>query len=116
MSSREIAKADVERISKTVQTDSNGLVYNFDTKAQCFLGTDAKGVEWIMGVDSSVEGYWYNCPVSQGFNSKGYEQFCKTPHFVFKFQHGEKLTCRKCKQESTVQLVLPVPPIITLNE
>jgi len=104
---REIAEADVNRIKKTIQKDPNGLEYTFNEEGQCFTAIDKDGKEWIMGIDSAVKGYWHYCPEMTGHNSKGYELKCRTPHFVFIYQDGEKLTCRKCKKENTIELVLP---------
>ena len=103
---REIAKKDVDRISKTIQKDPQGREYTwngnfFESKP------DENGKTWIMGIDSSVKGYWFYCPEKTGHNSKGYELVCNTPHFVFIFQDGEKLTCRKCKKEQTIKFVIP---------
>ena len=103
---REIVKADIKRLSKTIQRDTVGREYTyngdfFESKP------DKKGKTWIMGIDSSVPGFWFYCPKITGHNSKGYELKCETPHFVFIYQDGEKLTCRKCKEKSTIKLVLP---------
>ena len=65
------------------------------------------GKKWVKGIDSSVPGFWHNCPEIVGANSKGYDIVCATPHFVFIYQDGEKLTCRKCNKESTIKIVLP---------
>lgn len=105
---REIAKADVERISKTVQTDSSGREYLYNEDKKLFESEpDENGKTWVLGIDSSVPGYWFYCPNVTGVSSKGYELVCRTPHFVFIYQNGEKLVCRECKTEFTIELVLP---------
>jgi len=106
---REIAKADVDRIKKTIQKDPKGIEHFWNEKIQMFESKplDENGHTTVMGIDSSVKGYWHYCPKVNGHNSKGYELKCLTPHFVFIFQDGEKLTCRKCKTESTIKLVIP---------
>lgn len=106
---RIIAGKDVERISKTIQKDPRGVehFWNEDIKMFESKELDENGHTTVMGIDSSVKGYWFYCPKITGHNSKGYELQCNVPHFVFVFQDGEKLTCRKCKTESTIKLVLP---------
>ena len=103
-----IAKADVERIKKTVQTDSSGREYLYSEDKKLFESEpDENGKTWVLGIDSSVPGYWVYCPNVTGSSSKGYELKCRTPHFVFIYQDGEKLTCRECKMDFTIKLVLP---------
>lgn len=102
----DIAKEDEERISKTIQKDPSGREFfwngdHFESEP------DENGKTWVLGVDSSVPGFWHYCPKITGVNSKGYEIQCRTPHFVFYPQEGEKLTCRKCKEESTIEFVIP---------
>jgi hypothetical protein len=105
---RKIAEADIARISKTIQRDPAGREYTWNAEHKQFLSKpDENGKTWILGIDSSVPGYWWYCPNIKGVNSKGYEIVCRTPHFVFIYQDGEKLTCRECKTESTINLVLP---------
>ena len=100
---RKQAKEDTDRINKTTQRDSAGREFKwngsfFESKP------DENGVTWIKGIDSSVPGYWFSCPNVTGHNSKGYELVCRVPHFVFIFQDGEKLTCRKCNVECTIKI------------
>jgi len=106
---RKIAEADVERIKKTVQKDPNGVLHYWNEEIGMFESKerDENGHTSVMGIDSSVKGFWHYCPKVTGHNSKGYELRCMVPHFVFIFQDGEKLTCRKCKHESTVKIVVP---------
>ena len=102
------AQEDVARISKTVQHDSAGREYQWNEEAVFFESeADENGKTWIKGIDSSVPGFWFNCPQITGANSKGYDIVCATPHFVFIYQDGEKLTCRKCNEETTIKLVIP---------
>ena len=105
---RKQAEEDVARISKTIQHDSAGREYIWQEDKGFFESeADENGKTWIKGIDSSVPGFWFNCPNITGANSKGYDIVCATPHFVFIYQDGEKLTCRKCNKESTIKLVLP---------
>ena len=101
---KQIAEEDIARISKTIQKDPSGRLYYWN--GTFFESKPEDGKTWILGIDSSVKGYWYYCPEITGHNSKGYELKCNTPHFVFIYQDGEKLTCRKCKKENTIKLVL----------
>jgi hypothetical protein len=102
------AEEDVARIKKTTQYDGDGREYKWNEDIGFFESeADDAGKKWVKGIDSSVPGYWFTCPEIVGSNSKGYDIVCATPHFVFIFQDGEKLTCRKCNKESTVKLVLP---------
>lgn len=102
---KRIAESDTRRISKTIQIDPSGREYKWN--GDFFESEpDEAGKTWIKGIDSSVPGFWFYCPETTGVNSKGYELECQTPHFVFIFQDGEKLTCRKCKKENTIKLVL----------
>ena len=101
------AEADVARIKKTTQYDGDGREYKWNEDIGFFESeADDAGKKWVKGIDSSVPGYWFTCPEIVGSNSKGYDIVCATPHFVFIFQDGEKLTCRKCNKESTIKLVL----------
>ena len=103
---RAIAEADVARISKTIQTDPSGREYSWNEEKGFFESeVDENGKTWVLGIDSSVPGYWHYCPKVTGSNSKGYDVVCRTPHFVFIYQDGEKLTCTKCGAESTVNIV-----------
>jgi len=105
---KRIAEEDVARISKTIQRDPNGREFFWNAEQNCFLSKpDENGKIWILGIDSSVAGYWHYCPKVTGANSKGYDIKCRTPHFVFVYQDGEKLTCTKCGAESTVNIVTP---------
>jgi len=106
---REIAEKDIARISKTIQKDPRGVEHFWNDKIKMFesKAVDENGHTSVMGIDSSVKGYWHYCPELTGHNSKGYELKCMTPHFVFIYQDGEKLTCRKCKKENTIKLVIP---------
>ena len=105
---RKQAEEDVARISKTIQHDSAGREYIWQEDKGFFESeADENGKTWIKGIDSSVPGFWFNCPKITGANSKGYDIVCATPHFVFIYQDGEKLTCRKCKKENTIKIVLP---------
>ena len=101
---RKCAKEDVDRISKTIQKDSRGREYKWNGS---FFESepDDNGNTWIKGIDSSVPGFWFYCPNITGTNSKGYDLVCKATHFVFIYQDGEKLTCRKCKAENTIKIV-----------
>jgi len=103
---KEVADSDVARIKLTIQTDSNGREYSWDEKDGIFKHFDSDGKEWVKGIDSSVPGYWFYCPKVTGHSSRGFEIVCRTPHFVFLHQDGEKLTCRKCKSEATIDLKL----------
>ena len=99
------AEKDVARIIKTVQHDSEGRQYHWNASIELFESDpDENGRTHVKGIDSSVPGYWFYCPFSSGYNSKGYELKCNTPHFVFIHQDGEKLTCRKCNEESTISI------------
>lgn len=104
---KKIAQEDVARISKTIQKDPTGREFTFDFKRNLFASKiEENGKEWIMGIDSSVPGYWHYCPKVIGSSSKGYDLKCNTAHFVFIYQDGEKLTCSKCKSESTIKLII----------
>jgi len=103
---REIANADVARIKLTKQTDVNGREYSWDEEQGIFVHIDDDGKEWFKGIDSSVPGYWFYCPEVTGHTSRGFEIVCRHPNFVFLHQDGEKLTCKKCKKECTVDLKL----------
>ena len=88
--------------------DGDGREYKWNEDIGFFESeADDAGKKWVKGIDSSVPGYWFTCPQIVGSNSKGYDIVCATPHFVFIYQDGEKLTCRKCNKESTIKLVLP---------
>ena len=104
---RKQAEEDIARISKTVQRDSSGREYFWNKEIGFFESEpDENGKCWVKGIDSSVPGYWFYCPEVTGTNTKGYEIVCNSPHFVFSYQDGEKLTCRECKAESTIKLVI----------
>jgi len=100
---RKQAEKDLERIIKTTQRDAAGREYKwngnfFESKP------DDRGATWIKGIDSSVPGYWFSCDNITGTSSKGYDIVCRTTHFVFIYQDGEKLTCRKCNAECTIKI------------
>jgi hypothetical protein len=102
------AEEDVARIKKTVQHDNNGIEYKWNESLQCFESEkDEAGKTRLLGIDSSVPGYWIYCPQITGSTSKGYDIKCRATNFVFIFQDGEKLTCRKCNKENTIKIVLP---------
>ncbi|WP_428323652.1 hypothetical protein [Nitrosopumilus sp.] len=103
---REIAEADEARISKTIQKDPHGREYKWNGD-HFESEPDENGKTWVLGVDSAVPGFWFYCPEITGHNSKGFETKCSTPHFVFIYQDGEKLTCRGCKKEVTVNVSYP---------
>ena len=95
-------------VSRFIQDSGLNIVYSWQEDKGFFESeADENGKTWIKGIDSSVPGFWLNCPKIRGANSKGYDIVCATPHFVFIYQDGEKLTCRKCNKESTIKLVLP---------
>ena len=104
---RKQAEVDVARIKKTIQHDDNGLEYKWNEDLQCFENINEFGQVTLLGVDSSVPGYWFYCPKVVGSSSKGYDLKCAIPNFVFIYQDGEKLTCRKCKTDTTIKIVLP---------
>ncbi len=100
---REIAKEDVARISKTIQKDPSGREHFWN--GDFFESKPENDKTWILGIDSEVPGFWDYCPTKTGVSTKGYDLVCQTPNFVFIFQDGEKLTCRKCKKEHTIKIV-----------
>ena len=103
---REIAEEDIARISKTVQLDSNGTEYHYDETRKCFVG-EKDGKQWLKGVETDVPAYWWYCPHKTGDSPKGYEVFCRTPHFVLIYQDGEDITCTHCGTTSKIKLILP---------
>lgn len=104
----EIAAEDIKRISGTIQTDKNLTVYKYDNERKVFVGTNDKdGKEWLMGVETECPAVWHYCPTPKGTTPKGYPITCGTPIFALITQHGEKVTCPKCKKESTIDVVLP---------
>jgi len=86
--------------------NTNNLEMTWSKNENIYIGIDSKGKEWIAALQSSrVPIFFVSCTNKQIKDST--ETNCGAINIVPIFDNDKKITCRKCKKEFTVEIIIP---------